>query len=149
MKALLISLILWINQNSTLDYDPTAGLPRVVKTSPETLVSTLFNDNIPKHLSAKDLNKVKADVVAIYHSDRKIVYLRDNVDTGSEFGKAALVHELVHFVQYQTGENERVRCTAELERDAYDIQRIYMKQHGLEPEFDEFTVIMRSMCSFD
>jgi len=68
------------------------------------------------------------------------------LDPNTAYGKSVLLHELVHFVQFETGVAETVECRNALEKDAYELQKIFMTGHDLQPEFNDFTVAMRSTC---
>lgn len=149
MKALVITLILWINQNSIFDHQLNGTLPQVKQVSADQLISAMLDNNVLKNISAADLDAVREDVAAIYHPGHNTIYLRENIDLSTDYGKSALVHELIHFIQYQNGQHHSVPCIAALEREAYKIQRIYMEQHGVAPDFDKFTVAMRSLCPYD
>lgn len=45
-------------------------------------------------------------------------------------GLAILVHEMVHALQYGAGVRESARCVGELERDAYDTQKAFLRALG-------------------
>ena len=85
-------------------------------------------------------------IEALYHPDSNSIYVRRGVDLTTNYGKSALVHELVHFLQYQHGMERKVACVNALEKDAYRVQAAYLRQKGEQPGFDGFTIIARSMC---
>ncbi len=145
MKELLISLLVWLNANADFNYDPDLGLPNVEQVSVQELVVRRFKGSPPK-LSAEQLDQVKAGLLAIYDNDAKTVFVSDRVDLGSRQGRAVLLHELVHFAQYELGHDRQAQCVNALERDAYFLQADYMHDHGMEPGFDRFTVVVRSAC---
>ena len=58
------------------------------------------------------------------------ILLASDLDTDSLLGRSYLLHELVHAAQYRAGVETRVRCEAELEREAYQLQTIWLRKQG-------------------
>lgn len=58
------------------------------------------------------------------------IMLASNLDTDSVLGRSYLLHELVHAAQYRAGAETRVRCEAELEREAYHLQTMWLRKQG-------------------
>lgn len=58
------------------------------------------------------------------------IMLAVDIDTESTLGRSYLLHELVHAAQYRAGAETRVRCEAELEREAYHLQTTWLRQKG-------------------
>jgi hypothetical protein len=146
MKELLTGLLLWIGQNTGMVYDVNDGLPQVKQVESRELAALMFKGGVPAYISPADLRRMTEQVEATYRPDTRTIYVRRGVDLASVHGRGALVHELVHFIQYQNGMHRKVVCTKALEADAYRAQAVYLKQHGAEPAFDELTIIGRSMC---
>lgn len=144
MKETVFALLLWISQHSA--FAPVPDAPAVIQVDADTLVTLFFRHGVPASLSAVDRTDLKASLIAVYRDDSRTIYVSERVDLASAAGQAVLVHELVHFLQYEQGMEHTVPCTQALERDAYTIQAAYMSAHGLKPEFDNFTVAVRSMC---
>ncbi len=143
MKSLLVASLLWINQNTGIRYDVALGLPTVQRVSQEVLASERYGGE----LSRSETDGIKSEIAALYDHKNKRILVGDYVDFDTVHGRSALVHELVHFIQYEKGVAAEAPCVRSLERDAYRIQSRYLKQHGLVPEFDEFTVAVRSLCA--
>ncbi len=146
MKEVIVSLLLWINAHSGMGYDPSLGLPDLERVSPEVLVTKRFKDDVPETLSAPGIDRLKVGLLAIYNNDNSTIYVSDHVDLDSARGHAVLLHELVHFVQFRQGHQSKVPCVNALEKDAYELQTAFMEGRGLVPEFDRFTVAVRSAC---
>lgn len=146
MQELMLALLLWVNQNTDIAYDPAAGLPNIELVEERELAVLIFDGKVPAFLSAEDLHNISAQIEAIYHPASRTIFVRKGLDLDTIYGKSAVVHELVHFVQYQQGHNHEVPCVNALELDAYDAQAVYLTQHGEAPRFDEFTVGLRSLC---
>lgn len=58
------------------------------------------------------------------------IALAADLDLTTAYGRSYLLHELVHAAQHQAGVQHRVRCEAELEREAYALQAAYLRAHG-------------------
>lgn len=146
MKELLTGLLLWIGQNTGMVYDVNDGLPQVKQVEPDKLVALRFNGKVPAQVSLVDRRHAAERIEAMYHPDTRTIYVRRGVDLTSVDGRGALVHELVHFIQYKKGVHHKVVCPNALEKDAYRAQAAYLEENGVEPAFDAFTVIVRSTC---
>ncbi len=123
MSDLVVSLLIWIGSqlNLTVDLDT---VPSVRFASGETLVRMAFAGERPAAASPKK-------VLGLYDFENQIVYLARGTDLGSDEGKAILVHELVHFLQYQHGVHRRISCIGDLEPAAYLLESIYRSRHGM------------------
>jgi hypothetical protein len=146
MKEVMLGLLLWISQNTGLVYDGEGGLPEVKQVEARKIATLFFKEQIPAYLSPTDVQRITEHIEAIYHPDTRTVYVRHGVDLTSTYGKSTLLHELVHFLQYQNGVDRKVACVNALEKDAYRAQAAYLRQKGMEPPVDGFTIIGRSMC---
>lgn len=155
MEQLLVGLLLWISQNTTFDYQPEMGLPAVEQVSQMKLARLFVGEGVTAqgYLSNNDKEEAYKEfatrLVAIYASDRNTIYLGVNADPKTAYGRAVLVHELVHFLQNKYNHHKDAPCLNALEKDAYTIQAKYMRAHNMEPEFDKFTILMRSLCDLD
>lgn len=56
---------------------------------------------------------------------------------------STLLHELVHVVQYQ---NKNWLCWQRTEWEAYQLQEQYLKEHGIDPQFNWLEIAMFSSC---
>ncbi|MDH3638597.1 MAG: hypothetical protein OES09_09050 [Gammaproteobacteria bacterium] len=143
MEQLILTLLMWINQNSGFHYEARADIPNVIQITPQTLVSQMFG----RTLSASELKDMKSAIAAYYDHERKTIYLGDRLNIDTAYGKSALLHEFVHFIQYQKGLADSAPCVNVIERSAYSVQSICLQQRRIQPEFDEFTVAIRGLCS--
>jgi hypothetical protein len=146
MKEILTGLLLWIVQNTALVYDANDGLPQVEQVEPRELAVLIFKGEIPAYVSQVDLNRAAEHLEATYRPDTRTIYVRRGIDLASVHGRGVLVHELVHFIQYQQGMHRKVVCANALEEAAYRAQAAYLRQGGVEPVFDGMTIVGRSMC---
>lgn len=146
MNELMFGLLLWVNQNTAFNYDGSAGMPDVQRVDVRTLSTLMFKGDTSAALSPRNLRIVSEQIEAIYHPETKTIYVRNSVDLDTVYGKSALVHELVHYIQYQQSKHTQVACINALEKDAYHVQSAYLRDKGEEPRVDDFTVAVRSLC---
>ena len=68
---------------------------------------------------SKAVNPDTPKINGLYNFNEKAVYILDSLDLETTEGKGILLHELVHYLQYQHGYDENVECKNELESLAY------------------------------
>lgn len=148
MEAVILSLLLWINQNTHFDYDIHNGIPSLVATDQIELAALIIDDDatLMKVKNTATFKSYIDQLEAVYNHDSQTIHISSKIDLQSAYAHSVIVHELVHFIQYQEKINETVECLSALERDAYDIQAMYMDQHHIPKNFDKLTVALRSMC---
>ena len=148
MEALLLTLLLWINQHTQFDYDANNGLPVIAAADQMTLAALIIDDKVKvdrdRHTVSFQNFANQLEAVFDHHQNR--ILLSSRIDWDSPYGRSVIVHELVHFIQYQQGMQDRVECLNALERDAYEVQALYMEAYGVAKNFDKLTVALRSMC---
>ena len=125
-EGMVPSLIGWINSHSSFKYN-IHDVPHLQKVSPVQLAEIAFGGNLPKNINPANLK-----IYGLYNFNNKTVYLLDTVDLSSEEGKAILLHELVHYLQYQEGVDKSVQCKNELESLAYLLEARYMSEQHLD-----------------
>ncbi len=125
MKSLAATLLIWINANSGFDYLGEA--PKIVKTDPVALVHLLLGEVwiIPE--------RAKRGLMGLYDVETRTIWLRDDFDAEDQKDRSHLVHELVHFLQYEARRGGGVVNEADFEAEAYQIQNHYLRSHGLPP----------------
>jgi hypothetical protein len=69
-----------------------------------------------------------------YFPDTGRIELAPDLDLDTAYGKSFLLHEMVHAAQFAVGADQRVRCTAALEAEAYRLQAGFLHQAGLTRE---------------
>lgn len=148
MDAILLSLLLWINQNTDFDYDINRGLPAVVQVDQMTLARLIIDDEttIEKEKHTAAFKNFVNQLEAVYDYHHKIIFISSKIDLSSQYAHSVIVHELIHFIQYQQGMDKKVSCRNELERDAYEVQALYMETHNIPKNFDKATIVLRSIC---
>ena len=122
------------------------GIP-AVKYAPVTQLAAMRYGNAYKTFSEGVKADIEANLVAVYHSAQRTIYVRDSVKDSNEHAiNSVLVHELTHHFQWSRGEYQTARCANELEGAAYTAQNQYLTDHGFEPAMDEFSIRLYSMC---
>ena len=103
MEALLLSLLLWINQNSTFDYDITQGVPKLVQADQMTLAAFVVDDpaTLTEEKNTPSFQNFINQLEAVYDPVRKTIMISSQIDLKSNYARSVIVHELVHFIQYQ------------------------------------------------
>lgn len=137
---LLSNLLTWINGHSSYSYN-LDEMPKVKRASTKEIAQVAFGKELPKAL---DLNTFQ--IFGLYNFNEKAIYLHDSIDLDTEKGKAILLHELVHFLQYQHGEDKQVKCKNELESLAYLLEAKYLKDHNQHSGFNMNHVRKISQC---
>ena len=74
------------------------------------------------------------EVIAVYEDGH--MYLNENIDFTTNEDMSVLLHELVHHVQWSSGEHPAYEnCPMHLEIDAYRIQQEWMKTVDIDAEW--------------
>ena len=148
MDAILVSLLLWINQNTHLDYNVRYGIPKLLQAEQITMAAIIIDDQaaFEKDRHTASFQNFVDQLEAVYDHKHQAILISSKTDLHSAYARSVIVHELVHFIQYRQGLQEQVPCLNALERDAYEIQALYMDAFDIAKNFDKATIAMRSMC---
>lgn len=148
MEALVIALIIWINQHSHFEYDLHHGTPVIRQAEQMALAASIIDDEavLKKDEHTASFQDFVDQLVAVYDHRQKTILISSKIDIHSPYARSVIVHELVHFIQYQQGVNRKADCLNALERDAYAIQACYMDAHHIPKTFNDVTVALRSTC---
>ena len=121
---LMSGLLSWINAHSSFSFD-IHNIPKVKKVSARDMAKVAFGGRLPAAIDAKSLR-----IFGLYNFNEETVYLLDSINLDSKEGKGILLHELVHYLQYQTGLDHNARCKNELESLAYVLEARFLEsQH--------------------
>jgi hypothetical protein len=140
-EKLMAGLVGWINEHTSYDYS-TDILPDIKFSSSEEIATVAFGKNLPKAMDLKSLS-----IKGLYNYKESTVYLLDSIDINTEKGRAILLHELVHFLQYQHGQEKNVQCKNELEALAYTLEARYLEAQDVKVDFSKNHVHRVSQCS--
>lgn len=137
MADIISALLLWIGTHTS--YAVGQFHPNVAMVEPYRLCRLY---GVPNQELCRDL-KLKG----IYDKDYTI-YLRYDFEPDNVEDRARLLHELVHWVQWSNGHNEKTQCMGQLEVEAYELQDQWRAQFGLKARRDAFTLLMlEASCS--
>lgn len=136
----MLTLLVWISSNTSFTYN-SAPLPDIHLVSHDQLVEMLFESDALQNRNSKDIN-----VEGLYNFLENDIYLLEDIDLSTAEGKSALIHELIHYLQYQNGLDKTVACRQNLEKAAYGIQEKYLAQQNKKPPFNDLTVLLVSSC---
>ncbi|MGH1539961.1 MAG: DUF6647 family protein [Arenicella sp.] len=140
MKELIVSLLMYISQNTGLVYDGK-DVPMIQFVSKVQLVSIQHQGDVPSGFDYKT-----SGAIGLYNHENDTIYLAHSIDEKSEYGKSVLLHELTHYLQYQNNLYEKSRCIEELEPLAYKTQNKYLEEHGVDAKFSERHIFFASLC---
>lgn len=137
MVDVISALLLWIGSHTS--YHVSQLHPNVVMVEPYRLCRLYGVNNMELCKSLK--------IQGIYDKEYTI-YLRYDFDLHNMEDRARLLHELVHWVQWSNGHNEKNNCMGKLEVEAYALQDQWRAHFGLKPSSDAFTMLMlEASCS--
>ena len=76
-------------------------------------------------------NGEDTNILGLYNHLTKTIYLNKEFWWASVRDQSILLHELVHHMQYsRDSEFYRKQCKGDLEKEAYDLQEIWLKERG-------------------
>ena len=131
----------WINNHSSFEHD-VSNMPEIIKVSSTQMAEVAFGGELPQ---AVDPDKLR--IYGLYNFNEGAVYILDSLDLESEKGKGILLHELVHFLQYQYDKDEDVKCKNELESLAYILEAKFLQSHDHEHNISMDHINRVSQCA--
>ena len=143
--AFLNALVVWLSKN--FDLSPRFEHPTIKFVPAQAIIAlryaALVNDRTKTAA-------VQGDVVSVYHTEMRTIYLRNDWKGATPAEVSVLVHEMVHHLQTLAG--SRFACPQEREQMAFRAQQRWLGVFGtdLEREFelDPFSVLVNSNCGF-
>ena len=139
-EELAAGLLGWINGHSSFTYDIN-DLPDIRKVSAQKIAEIAFGGELPAAVNPENLN-----LFGLYNFNEKAVYLLDSIDLASNEGKGILLHELVHYLQYQTGVSDDAKCTNELESLAYVLEAKFLESNNQQHKITSSHISKVSQC---
>lgn len=133
MNEIVASLFLWIATHSQWDVPPTQ--PQI-SYEPAWFIAQATGTDQPNTLKG----------YAAYDDDNNIVLVPENFDPNNVKDRAALMHELVHYLQDEYPYKE-YQCRRQWEVEAYELTNLYMEQAGELPWTNRLTILFHSMCN--
>jgi hypothetical protein len=139
-EELVSGLLGWINNHSSFKYD-IDNIPEVKKVSSREIAKVAFGGTLPKAVNPDNLQ-----IFGLYNFNEGTVYLLDSIDLDTDEGKGILLHELVHYLQYQTGLDDNVKCKNELESLAYVLEAKFLESHEHDHNISASHIQKVSQC---
>ena len=137
---LAAGLLNWINSHSSFDYD-IDNIPDIKKVSSTQIAEVAFGGELPKNINPDTLQ-----IFGLYNFNDGAVYLLDSIDLDTDEGKGILLHELVHYLQYQTGMDADAKCKNELESLAYVLEAKFLESHDHDHKITDAHIDSVSQC---
>ncbi len=123
-EELAAGLLGWLNNHSSFAY-VIDNVPDIKKVSARKIAEVAFGGELPKAINPESLK-----IFGLYNFNEKAVYLLDSIDLNTDEGKGILLHELVHYLQYQTGVDKGAKCKNELESLAYVLEAKFLESNN-------------------
>lgn len=139
-EDLVAGLLGWINHHSSFEYNVDT-LPDIKKVSARQIAEVAFGGKLPKAVNPENLQ-----IFGLYNFNEKAVYLLDSINLDTDEGKGILLHELVHYLQYQTGLDDNVKCKNELESLAYVLEAKFLESHDHKHNISQSHIQKVSQC---
>jgi len=125
MKELIMALMLWIGANT--DYKVDFPVPQVKRMG--IIMEEIIFPNYE----------------GFYDYKKNIIYIRGGLDIKDPWTQGVLLHEVIHYLQDMN--NAQFECTAEMEKDAWPLQKKYLKEvHNYIWNFDILWYLVISDC---
>jgi Protein of unknown function (DUF3579) len=137
---LAAGLLGWINSHSSFTYD-IDNIPDIKKVSAKGIAEIAFGGELPAAVNPDNLQ-----IFGLYNFNDGTVYLLDSIDLETDEGKGILLHELVHYLQYQTGMDDEAKCQNELESLAYVLEAKFLESHDHDHNISASHIDKVSQC---
>lgn len=135
MKEILTALMIWLGANTPLDTNH--DVPKILFLSQDKMEKLYY----VQEQESNPNNKLHG----LYDTDKDTILLLDTWDRRKPWDMGVLVHEMVHYLQDVNG--IEFSCVNEMERDAWPIQKKYLKEmHDFEWNYDELWYFVISTC---
>ncbi|MBT7951065.1 MAG: hypothetical protein HN764_05530 [Gammaproteobacteria bacterium] len=139
-EQMLEGLLGWINEHTSFEFK-AEQLPKLEIVNQQQIAEIAFGKSLPSNIDASSLN-----ILGLYNMNVGTVYLLDSVDLDTETGRGVLLHELVHYLQYEEQFDKQADCKNELEALAYMLEAKYLTDHDINPGFTQQHIDKLSEC---
>jgi hypothetical protein len=141
-RELVAAIAAWVG--AKLDRPVPAVLPRVLLVPATRIAALRFRQDASDRVAQEG----PSNIVSIYDTRERIVYLPESWSGATAADLSVLVHELVH--HFQIANAEKFDCPAQREAAAFELQEKWLRLFGstLEAEFqvDPFSLLVRTSC---
>ena len=135
MQDILIGLLAWIGGQT--GYNTELDLPNVSLTEPY---------NVCQNYGISHKGQCDAARLTGFYNKHYTIYLQNRFNINNKHDRSALMHELVHYVQWSNAQ-QKSTCLGKLEVEAYTLQDQWRHKHQLAAVLDPFRKIMlESSC---
>ena len=147
-KSLFDEVIVWISANFDLPAKSDRPLIRFATQTEMRRIRIADRMRWRGFVQEEPAAENERNIVAIYDTSSRTIYLPENWRGESPADQSILVHEMVHHLQNLAG--VKFECPAAREKTAYLAQDKWLARFGksLENDFDVdmFTVVISSAC---
>ncbi len=133
MTEIIVGLMAWIAMHT--GYDVDGPLPNIVMTQP---------GNLCAQYGINDMSQCQGMRLRGFYNKGNTIYLSMDFDIDNLHHRSQLLHELIHYAQYQNNEQLGV-CLGHLELEAYDLQDVWRSKYDLQPTLGDFNRLMLEM----
>ena len=136
MNELMLAFLVWIGDKTT--YNTEINLPNIVITN-EYNMCAVYGINHKQRCESRKLRG--------FFNKELSIYLRSDFDVTNPHHQSQLLHELIHYVQFQNMDDDNY-CLGLIELEAYDLQDKWRHEKGLQPVLADFNRLMlEASCS--
>jgi len=119
---LITNLLAWLDKQYIFP-DTNVVHPQIQFADAHTLCHTSLGDNYTMHqISCKD-------IAGLYNNESKTIYINQSIDITTMTGKAVVLHELVHHLQFEFGYTNNMKNIQELEGLSYYLEKRYLSSN--------------------
>jgi hypothetical protein len=133
MTDTVLVLLAWIAMHT--GYEVDLPQPNIVMTT---------EGNLCKQYGIDSRSQCEGMRLIGFYNKGYTIYLDVDFDIRQPNQRSHLLHELVHYVQYQNKEHLHV-CLGHLELEAYELQDQWRKSRQLQPVLGDFNRLMLEM----
>ena len=132
-RALVVHLLIWIQNHSTYDILLTLR-------DPPTVMLRQYGEVISYEGQELVIHKA---LLGAYDKQANIIILTTPWSDSNTYNVSTLLHELIHFVQSNAKEWD---CWGKAELEAYKLQEAYLIEHNETAQFNWVKILMSSDC---
>ena len=140
-KFIASQLMDWIYQHHAFQYQPDS-VPAIKYVTEEKLIEMALGNDFSNKINTYHEVKIKG----LYDFIEKVVYLTESTDLATLENKGVLLHELVHFLQYENGYEKTVACKNKLEALAYRLEKKFLDSQGQDHSINTAHIHQLSQC---
>lgn len=139
---LVMPLLYWIAENSSLELPPN-DLPIILVLDSNELFERAFeNKNSPEQFHVENHS-----IKALYNHNTNTICMLNTLNLDSPTDRAILIHELVHYLQFINGDDKLFDCINKLESLAYRLHAKYLHENNQVIPFDSSRIREVTNCN--